>query len=70
MAVLLGAVSRGPACPYEPPPAFALYAAAGIAVLRGSGVSGGHLWGLEGTYGVLGGTYGVLEGTKSEAKRS
>ena len=65
MAVLLGAVSRGPACPYEPPPAFALYAAAGIAVLRGSGVSGGgggHLWGFGGHKWGWGGSFGVLGG--------
>ena len=35
MALLLSAVARGPASPYEPPPAFALYAADAIALLRG-----------------------------------
>lgn len=35
MALLLSAVAWGPTCPYEPPPAFALYAADAIALLRG-----------------------------------
>ncbi|XP_074670086.1 armadillo repeat-containing protein 5 [Strix aluco] len=35
VALLLSAVARGPASPYEPPPAFALYAADAIALLRG-----------------------------------
>lgn len=35
MALLLSAVARGPTSPYEPPPAFALYAADAIALLRG-----------------------------------
>ncbi|XP_049653061.1 armadillo repeat-containing protein 5 isoform X1 [Accipiter gentilis] len=35
VALLLSAVARGPTSPYEPPPAFALYAADAIALLRG-----------------------------------
>ncbi|XP_064331660.1 armadillo repeat-containing protein 5-like isoform X1 [Phalacrocorax carbo] len=35
VALLLSAVARGPVSPYEPPPAFALYAADAIALLRG-----------------------------------
>ncbi|KAM6032644.1 armadillo repeat-containing protein 5 [Chlamydotis macqueenii] len=35
VALLLSAVARGPISPYEPPPAFALYAADAIALLRG-----------------------------------
>uniref|UniRef100_A0A8C8E925 Uncharacterized protein n=1 Tax=Otus sunia TaxID=257818 RepID=A0A8C8E925_9STRI len=35
VALLLSAVARGPASPYEPPPAFALYAADAITLLRG-----------------------------------
>ncbi|XP_014817484.1 PREDICTED: armadillo repeat-containing protein 5 [Calidris pugnax] len=35
VALLLSAVAQGPASPYEPPPAFALYAADAISLLRG-----------------------------------